>query len=96
VAPGKKFDQLKPVFDSVANSFRPLTQAERSGVKEKRLRLVKARAGETPETLAARAHAAWKADEVAVANGLAAGHTFADGQLVKIAVLEPYESTSSR
>jgi len=91
VAPSGKFDQLKPVFDSVTNSFRPLTAAERSGVKEKRLRLVKAQAGETPEALAGRTHAAWKADQIAVVNGLAAGKMFADGQVVKIAVLEPYE-----
>ncbi len=91
VAPSRKFDQLKPVFDSVVNSFRPLTAAERTGVKEKRLRLVKAQAGESPEALAGRTHAAWKAAEIAVVNGLAAGKTFAEGQVVKIAVLEPYE-----
>lgn len=91
LAPDRKFNQYKPVFDSVANSFRPLTPAERAGIKEKRLRLVKARAGETPETLAERVHSAWKADQIAVANGLAAGQTFAEGQVVKIAVAEPYE-----
>jgi predicted Zn-dependent protease len=91
VAPGRKFDTVKPVFDSVVNSFRPLTSAERSGVKEKRLRLVKAQAGESPEALAGRTHAAWKANELAVVNGLTPGKTFAEGQVVKIAVLEPYE-----
>ena len=96
VAPGRKFDQFKPTFDSVVNSFRPLTSAERTGVKEKRLRLVKAQAGESPEALAGRTHAAWKADEIAVVNGLAKGKTFAEGQVVKIAVLEPYEPKASR
>jgi len=56
LAPERKFNQYKPVFDSVAGSFRPLEPAERAGIKEKRLRLVKARAGETPEALAGRAH----------------------------------------
>ena len=93
---GKLFDAHKPVFDSVVNSFRPLTQAERTGVKEMRLRLVKARAGETPEAVAGRVHAAWKADEIAVANGLAAGQTFTDGQVLKVAVTEPYEPNASR
>lgn len=94
MAPGSKFDRFKPAFDSVVNSFRPLTPAERSGVKEKRLRLVKAQAGESPAALAGRTHAAWKGDQIAVANGLASGKTFAEGQVVKIAVLEPYEPKS--
>jgi predicted Zn-dependent protease len=91
LAPDRKFNEYKPVFDAVANSFRPLTAAERSGIKEKRLRLVKAQAGETPEALAGRTHSAWKADQIAVANGLAMGKAFAEGQVVKIAVAEPYE-----
>ena len=91
MAPGKKFDQLKPVFDSVANSFRPLTSAERSGVKEKRLRLVKAHGGETPEALAGRVHSAWKADEIAVVNELAVGVALKEGQVLKVAIEEPYE-----
>ena len=96
IAPSRQFDQFKPTLDSVTNSFRPLTAAERSGIKEKRLRLVKAQAGESPEALAGRTHAAWKGAEIAVVNGLAVGKTFKDGQVVKIAVLESYEPKASR
>ncbi|MGH7260600.1 MAG: M48 family metalloprotease [Nitrospiraceae bacterium] len=96
VAPSRQFDQFRPTLDAVVNSFRPLTAAERSGIKEKRLRLVKAQAGESPEALAGRTHAAWKGAEIAVVNSLAAGMTFKDGQVVKIAVEEPYEPKSPR
>ncbi len=91
IAPTKRFETLQAVFHAVAHSFRPLSPAERAGIKEKRIRLVKARAGETPDALAGRTQAAWKGNHIAVVNGLAAGQTFADGQVVKIAVEETYE-----
>jgi predicted Zn-dependent protease len=79
------------VFNSVAHSFRPLSASERSGIKEKRIRLVKAQAGESIEALAARVHSAWKVEEVAVANGLIATAPLRDGQVLKVAVEELYE-----
>lgn len=96
IAPMKRFETMQAVFHAVAHSFRPLSPAERAGVKEKRIRLVKARAGETPDALADRAHAAWKGNHIAVVNGLAAGQSFTEGQVVKIAVEEPYEPKASR
>ena len=57
---------------------------------------MKAQAGESPDTLAGRTHAAWKGAEISVVNGLATGKTFKEGQVVKIAVLEPYEPKSQR
>jgi predicted Zn-dependent protease len=80
------------VFDSVAHSFRPLSASERAGVKEKRIRLVKAQAGETIEAVAVRAHSAWKPEQVAVANGLVVTAPLREGQVLKVAVEEPYET----
>ena len=92
VASAKQFKTFQPVFDLVAGSFRPLTGHERAGITEKRVRLITARKGETIEALAARAHSAWKTDEVAVINGLVAATPLREGQVLKVAVEERYES----
>jgi predicted Zn-dependent protease len=91
MAQTKQFGTLETVFDSVARSFRPLSASERVGVKEKRIRLVKAQAGETIEAVAVRAHSAWKPEQVAVANGLVLTAPLREGQVLKVAVEELYE-----
>jgi predicted Zn-dependent protease len=96
IAPTKKFDSLQSIFHSVAHSFRPLTASERANIKEKRIRLVKAQAGDTIEAVTTRAHSAWKTEEVAVANGLAATAQLRQGQVIKVAVEEPYVTKGSR
>jgi predicted Zn-dependent protease len=90
IAPKKRFDSLRPAFDTVVQSFRPLTPAERAGIREKRIRLVKAHAGETLDALVARSNSSWSKEEVAVANNLTVGGQLKEGQLLKIAVSEPY------
>lgn len=96
VAPTKQFETLQAVFHSVAHSFRPLTVSERANIKEKRIRLVKARGGETIEAVASRVHSSWKIEEVAVANGLVSTESLREGQVLKIAVEERYESKEKR
>lgn len=90
VTPADRSGAFQPVFDGVMQSFRPLGSAERAGIREVRLRLVEARAGETVSALAARAGTTWSAAMVAIANGLAPDARLAAGQLVKVAVAEPY------
>ena len=85
-----RFEAVRPLFDHVAQSFRPLSPDERAAIREKRLRLVKAQAGENLETLVARSQSSWKPKQVAVANGLTETETLREGQLIKIAVEEPY------
>jgi len=92
LGPTKRFEELLPVFTSVAHSFRPLTTAERGSIKEKRIRLVKARGGETVEALTARSHTAWSKEQVAVANGLEAQTALKEGQVIKVAMTETYEA----
>ena len=91
-----RFKAFEPVFESVTRSFRPLSAAERGGITEQRVRLITARADETIEAVATRAHSAWKAEEVAVANGLVLTAPLREGQVIKVAIEEPYESREPR
>jgi predicted Zn-dependent protease len=96
LAPKKQFATVLPAFTATASSFRPLTAAERAGVKQNRIRLVKARAGETIDALASRTHSAWSKEEIAVANGLALGTPLAEGQVIKVTIAEPYQPKQGR
>ncbi len=91
-SPAARSEAFRPVFDEILRSFRPLTKAERAGIREQRLRLVHARHDEPLDALAARTHSAWTAEQIAVANGLAPNTRLAEGTLVKIVVAEPYRS----
>jgi predicted Zn-dependent protease len=90
IAEARAFESARPLFQNVLQSFRPLSSEERNAIREKRLRLVKAQAGETVQALTARSGSAWKANQVAVANGLEESDLLRDGQLIKITVEEPY------
>jgi len=96
IAETKNFDAVRQVFQTVVQSFRPLTAEERNSIREKRLSLVKAHAGETVEALTTRSGSAWKANQVVVANGLQGTETLQEGQLIKITVEEPYAGTQGR
>jgi predicted Zn-dependent protease len=78
------------VFTNVARSFRPITARERASVRETRLRLIPARAGETIPELSRRTRNDWNIQETAVVNGVFADARFEAGQLVKVAVPQPY------
>jgi predicted Zn-dependent protease len=92
VASSEQFKTYQPLFEAVAGSFHPLSGHERARITETRIRLMTARKGETIEALAARSHSAWKADEVAVINGLVAATPLREGQVLKVAVEERYET----
>ena len=96
MAPTRQFDTLQPLFHATAHSFRPLSASERDGIKEKRIRLVKARAGESIEALATRTSSAWKKEQIAVMNNLAVGDQLQEGQVIKVAIAEHYESKKSK
>jgi predicted Zn-dependent protease len=90
-APTRQFGTVQPIFKNVTESFRPLTPEERAAIRENRIRLVKAREGETVRALAARSNTVWKPEQVAVANNLTDYDKLREGQVIKIAVAEPYE-----
>jgi predicted Zn-dependent protease len=76
--------------DLFTRSFRPLAPEDRAGIQVRRLRLATARAGEGLAEFSRRTGNDWDAQRTAIANGLFADAHLAQGQLLKIAVLEPY------
>jgi len=81
---------MLPVVRDAAATFHALTPAERAAIRETRLRLAVARAGETPAALAARTKSAWDGEMIAVANGVPGDAPFTAGRRVKVALAEPY------
>ena len=85
----EKYADLGRLF---VRSFHPLTPEERASIQVDRLRLVRAHAGETLGALADRMGNAYKSHPTAIANSVAVGAVLSEGQLIKIGVLEPYET----
>jgi predicted Zn-dependent protease len=94
LAPAQRFASFVPAFRESAASFRPLTKAERASIRERRLRVVAARAGESLASLTERAGNVWRSEQVALANGLEPGATLSAGRRVKVAVEVPYAARS--
>jgi predicted Zn-dependent protease len=90
IVPRSYTDADRRLFTTVAESFRPISDAERSRVVEERLRLREARAGESLEEFGRRTGNTWSAQQTAVTNGLDPGVRLAAGQLLKVALAEPY------
>ncbi|HSC70152.1 MAG TPA: hypothetical protein VLH58_02290, partial [Candidatus Methylomirabilis sp.] len=90
VSPTPRYGAYRPLFDQTASSFRAMTPADTAQIRETHLRVATARAGERPADVARRTGSVWSADETAVANGLTADARLASGQLIKVAVPEPY------
>ncbi len=90
IASASRFDLYAPGFRSTARSFRDLTRSERGRITERRLRIARAREGESLASLSRRSRNAWTPDETAVANGLPREVELRRGELVKIAVDVPY------
>lgn len=91
ISPAKDYDRYRPLFRRSVETFRPLTPAEHGGIRITRLRLVTAREGETLEQLVGRAGSAWTPQEAGVANAREPGARLAGGDLVKVAMDEPYK-----
>ena len=62
-------------------------------MNERRLRVVAAREGESLAQLSKRTNNVWPIEATAVVNGLAAGQKLKKGQLVKIAVSQPFSGS---
>ncbi len=81
----------RPLVKAVADSLRPLTDAERATITEMRLRIVTATAGESLAALSKRADGALAVPVLAAMNGLPEGATFRGGERVKVAVRLPHK-----
>jgi len=85
--------RLEGVFHSVPRSFRPLTPRERRSIRETRLRIVPAGEGESLAEISRRSGNAWDIQQTAVVNGVFADARFRQGELVKVAISQPYRSS---
>ena len=94
--PAEQLSHWQATFDRVAGSFRALRAEDRPRIREKRLRVARARKGETLAQLLARVDNAWRPDAVAIANGLSLGQHLRTGQPVKYVRAERYQGTSER
>ena len=90
MAPQSRFQSQSTAFARVSRSVSKLDASERAGIRERRLRVVEARGGETLSALSSRSGNVWTLDETSIANGLAREPRLDKGQLVKIAVEVPY------
>jgi predicted Zn-dependent protease len=86
-----QFRNYQALFERTAQTFRPLTPAERGLFKRRVLELAVAQDGETLEALGRRTGNAWGIEQTAVANGLRPGDTLRGGMRVKIAAEKPYQ-----
>ncbi|MGH7288621.1 MAG: M48 family metalloprotease, partial [Myxococcota bacterium] len=90
LAAPQSFASFLRSFERTAASFRPLAADERASIREQRLEVVVASAGETLEALARRGGNAWPPEQLALANGLEPGARLVAGQRIKIVVERPY------
>ncbi len=90
LSPSGRFGDYAGIFRDAARSFRPLAHRERDGITELRLRVAKAREGESLAALSRRTGNAWSLEETAIANDLPIERRLRGGEPVKIAVEVPY------
>ena len=89
-APPAKFPKMRDALAGIAASFGPLSSADRSEVKDARLRVIEARGGEKLDALIDRSGSAWKAEMALLANGMVASGDLAPGDLLKLPIPEQY------
>ena len=82
--------KYRGVFRKFAQSFRPLLPEDAAQVTELRLRIARARGGESLTALGERTGNEWNPIYTAVVNGLQVGEPLAPGARVKVALREPY------
>ncbi len=96
VAPSGPSRRYEGLFLNVARSFRPLTPELLASVEETRLHVVAARPGESLAQLSRRTGNAWPVQQTAVMNGVVGDVPLPAGELVKIALREPYQPAAPR
>lgn len=89
-ASSDRWQEHRRSIEASAQSFRQVSKAELREVTENRLRLVRARPGETLSQIAARSGSEWPTKKMAVANGLANDAKLSGSEPIKISKKEPY------
>lgn len=87
-------ERYRPQLKDTALSFRPLSAKEKASIRETRLRIVSTRSDETLQQLSKRTENVWTLRTTAVVNGLDKTKKLENGQLVKIAVSQPYAGSA--
>jgi predicted Zn-dependent protease len=90
LAASSRFRVYAESFRATARSVRPLAREERAGLQVRRLRIVRARRGESLAALSRRSGNVWSVAETAIANALPREAELGKGEIVKIAVEVPY------
>ena len=90
VAAQARFDAVEELMTQSANSFRPLSDEERSQIKVAQLETAEAGQGESFAALAERVKSPWSAEAIAVVNGKPVDAKLAAGELIKVGILERY------
>ena len=90
ISPRRGGEGYHQVLERAVRSFSEISPANRRRVQATRLRIVRARDGETVSQLAIRGRSAWSTEMIAIANGLPGDVRLEAGQPIKIARNEPY------
>ncbi|UCG12545.1 MAG: M48 family metalloprotease, partial [Deltaproteobacteria bacterium] len=85
-------ESYRETLRATAFSFRPMTAQERASIKETRLHIVSARGHETLSQLCQRTKNVWDLKTTSVMNGVDEDQALKEGQLIKIAILQPYQA----
>ena len=94
VALGSFSNNYEGRFVSVARSFREPDPATLRRIREERLGLATAQAGETLAQLGKRTGNTWGIQRTALMNDMFSNEPLEPGQLVKIAVSKPYDPSA--
>lgn len=92
VCENRDYERYQTPFIDVALSLRSLTDEERDSIRERRLQIFHARAGETLEELIDRAGGRWSEERTAVVNAFESGVTLREYQRVKLPIERRYET----
>jgi predicted Zn-dependent protease len=92
-APTAEFRRRRVMLQGVANSFHSLAEAERKRILEDRLRVARARSGESLAALVERTGSSWSAEKVAVANGRRVEEPLEAGELLKVPLLQRFRAS---
>jgi predicted Zn-dependent protease len=90
------FQERMPAFESTADSFGPLSAAERGRITQSRLRLASAHPGETIDQFGVRVRSVWSPQQIAIANALETETRLQGGFLLKFARAEPLSVRATR
>jgi len=90
VAPLERFEAVEEIMRGSAQSFRPLTNEERSNILVVKLEVVEGRQGETIAQMAERAETIWSPEVIAVINRKTVTERLEPGEPIKVGIQENY------